>query len=125
MREPPDVAAARRHTRPAETQALPLVAALVLPRQAARHLRRENMLRVREGDILMNPTIRCAAHEERRRHTQRLADQAKEAADLAELAFADGNPAIGIAALSLAAQLVQLAKISERAPLAEMAEAGL
>jgi hypothetical protein len=30
------------------------------------------MLRVREGDILMNPTIRCVEHENRRRHSSAL-----------------------------------------------------
>ena len=41
----------------------------------------------------------------------RALEQAKEASDLAEKAFAAGDIVTGIAAISLAAQLVQLAKL--------------
>lgn len=43
-------------------------------------------------------------------------DQAEEAADLARQAFASGDLVIGIAAITLAAQLVQLARIRESWP---------
>lgn len=41
-----------------------------------------------------------------------LLEQAQEASDLAREAFAVGNPAVGIAAVTLAAQLVQLARLT-------------
>lgn len=41
--------------------------------------------------------------------------QAQEATDLARQAFASGDIVYGIAAITLAAQLVQLARICERA----------
>lgn len=47
--------------------------------------------------------------------TLRTLEQAQEAADLAQQAFASGDIVVAIAAITLAAQLVQLAKIWERA----------
>lgn len=41
-----------------------------------------------------------------------LLEQAEEASDIARDAFALGNPAVGIAAVTLAAQLVQLARLT-------------
>ncbi len=41
-------------------------------------------------------------------------DQASEATELAKLSFAAGDTVTGIAAITLAAQLVQLAKIQSR-----------
>lgn len=41
-----------------------------------------------------------------------LLDQAQEASEIARDAFAAGRPAIGIAAVVLAAQLVQLARLT-------------
>lgn len=40
-----------------------------------------------------------------------LLEQAQEATALAREAFATGNPVVGIAAVTLAAQLVQLARL--------------
>ena len=44
----------------------------------------------------------------------KILDQAQEAAELAREAFAMGDLVTGIAAITLAAQLVQLARILER-----------
>lgn len=46
--------------------------------------------------------------------TDRVLQQAGETAELAARAFASGDLVAGIAAISLAAQLVQLARILER-----------
>ena len=45
---------------------------------------------------------------------ERLLEQASEAAEVAREAFAAGDNVVGIAAIKLAAQLLQLARIQEK-----------
>lgn len=50
------------------------------------------------------------------RHPRTIMEQIDEVSDIAREAFAVGNNVTGIAATKLAAQLVQIARLMERAP---------